>query len=78
MWLCLLIKDYKVQMKIKNRSFTVLLSFSIVLFSINCQAIAATFTPKGAIQGKGIDFLLNVAANVFGSSVIVMQIINLK
>ena len=52
-------------MKIKNRSFTVLLSFSIVLFSINCQAIAATFTPKGAIQGKGIDFLLNVAANVF-------------
>jgi hypothetical protein len=52
-------------MKIKNRSFTVLLSFSIVLFSINCQAVAATFTPKGAIQGKGIDFLLNVAANVF-------------
>jgi hypothetical protein len=52
-------------MKIKNCSFTVLLSFSIVLFSINCQAIAATFTPKGAIQGKGIDFLLNVAANVF-------------
>jgi len=67
LWLCLPIKDYKVQMKIKNRSFTVLLSFSIVLFSINCQAIAATvtFTPKGAVQGKGIDFLLNVVANLF-------------
>ncbi|NCS50324.1 MAG: hypothetical protein GPJ29_21300 [Microcystis aeruginosa BK11-02] len=39
------------------------ISFSIVLFSINCQAIAATFTPKGAIQGKGID----------GSSVCLMQ-----
>lgn len=52
-------------MKIRKSAFCVTLSLSLFCSFASNSVLAATFTPGGAVKGRGIDFLFNVAANLF-------------
>ena len=51
-------------MKIKKLNFCATLSLAFLTL-LPPSALAASFTPTNAVKGRGIDFLANVAANLF-------------